>query len=89
MLTSIRLKLRGYKREPFSFIETIDSLEKNYQYELTVVEDNARVLHFSIEDDNDNIFTIIDKVAKEPYVMAIEITDWKNKEHYYKILERK
>lgn len=88
MFNGIRLYLRRFKKEPFSFLERLDCLERDYQYMLTVIENNGRVLHFAIED-NEDIIDIIDKVSKEEFVTTIIVTDYKRKVHYIKDFERK
>lgn len=84
MFETLRFKLRSFKREPFSFIETLNAKESDYRYELTVIEGN-RVLHYGIEYYED-IFDIVDKVCKEPTVFGVIVTDYDNKIHYYKEL---
>lgn len=87
MFNGIRLYLRRFKKEPFSFLERLDCLERDYQYMLTVIENTGRVLHFAIED-NEDIIEIVDKVSKEEYVVTIIVTDYKRHQHYWKNFER-
>lgn len=88
MLEPARLKLRRFRKEPFSFLERLDCLERDYQYELVIIENTGRVLHFAIED-NEDIIEIVDKVSKEEFVTTIIVTDYKRKIHYWKNFERK
>ena len=87
MFNHLRLSLRNYKEEPFSFLEVIDCRYIKHRYMLTVIEVNDRVLHFAIEP-NEDIFEIIDKVEQEKDVLTVIVTDYKKHKHYYKVLER-
>lgn len=83
MFEHLRLKLKGFKEEPFSFEETLDSKYRNYQYELTVIEDN-RVLRFALDDIEDDVNEIASKVCKETFVRDVIFTDFRNHKHFYK-----
>lgn len=81
MFTALRLQLRNYKREPFSFLETIDSRYKEHRYMLTVIEVDTR--HYFYLEPEDNLFEILDKLDKEVKVIAVVVTDFKKHIHYY------
>lgn len=86
MLEQIILKLKGFKKESFSFLEILNSTDRDYRYTITVFEDNGKVLDFNLAPE-DNLLWIIKAVSKEHYVTTIVVTDYKTQKHYWKRLK--
>ena len=85
MFEKARFKLRGFKDEPYSFLEVIDCRLKDNRFTLTVIETDGRVLSYSIED-YENIFEIVDKVLMESIVRTLIVSDNRKHKHYWRVL---
>lgn len=86
MLETIKLSLRGYKKEPYSFIETINCKEIENRFEIIVIEPE-RTLYFPLEDDADDLIDLVKKIELERTTNAVIVNDNKHQIHYYKRLK--
>ena len=88
MFENIKLSLRGYSKEPFTYLETIDCKERTLRWKLSVIE-RKRTLQFFLNPwAGDNVFEILEKVEKETEVLALVLTDYEKHIHYYKELHK-
>lgn len=86
MFEGIRLKLRGYHKQPFAALELLDCKEREEQFYITVVETDGATHEWAIEPwAGDDIIEIHNALMKEPSVLMIVFSDYKNKLHYWRV----